>query len=423
MLTSTLILNQVPSNLYSFYQLCLNSFIFLTLSIYFDFADSSNTGKSYSWLFFLKPNFWLNRKVKEQNEPFSRTGINLEERSRKLVEREYSRVVESERSSKTDDGLKIINCGKTYTSLGLRGYKHFTALQNVYFNIRTGEVFSLLGHNGAGKTTLINILTGNITATTGYANFGGNDILDCVEAGQVGFCPQHDILWDDLTVEEHLVLYHAVKLLPLDTDELRDYLRLVNLEGKRKEAVKRLSGGMRRRMSILLATIGDPRVLILDEPTTGLDPVNKRFIWKLIRDLKMNRSILLTTHSMDEADFLSDRIGIIKKGIIQCVGTSLELKNLYGEGYMLKFVCEAFDSEKAIELVSKVMPSAKLVSNNGGSIILNLPLSGSENELKTFVNLMTKKVKTEAEKELLKIMKENEMNYTTLEEVFIKINQ
>jgi ABC-type multidrug transport system ATPase subunit len=100
--------------------------------------------------------------------------------------------------------------------------------------------------------------------------------------------------------------------------------------------VNTLSGGMKRRLSIILSTIGDPKVLFLDEPTTGLDPVNKRFIWNIIKKLKKGRSIILTSHSMDEVDFLSDRIGIIIKGELKCIGTSLELKDAYGGQYVLK---------------------------------------------------------------------------------------
>lgn len=97
------------------------------------------------------------------------------------------------------------------------------------------------------------------------------------------------------------------------------------------------SGGMKRRLSILLSTIGNPKVIFLDEPTTGLDPVNKRFIWSMIQKIKKNKAVILTTHSMEEADFLSDRIGVIVEGSFKCIGTSLDLKKTYGSGYLLTF--------------------------------------------------------------------------------------
>ena len=111
----------------------------------------------------------------------------------------------------------------------------------------------------------------------------------------------------------------------------------VNLTEKHNEIVSTYSGGMKRRLSILLSTIGNPSILFLDEPTTGLDPVNKRFIWKMVQRLKANRSIILTTHSMEEADFLSDRIGVIVDGKFKCFGNPNELKNTFGSGYLLTF--------------------------------------------------------------------------------------
>ena len=101
--------------------------------------------------------------------------------------------------------------------------------------------------------------------------------------------------------------------------------------------VRTYSGGMKRRLSILLSTIGQPKVIFLDEPTTGLDPVNKRFIWKMIQKMKKNKSVILTTHSMEEADFLSDRIGVIVEGRFKCIGSLLELKKLFGGSYLLTF--------------------------------------------------------------------------------------
>lgn len=114
-------------------------------------------------------------------------------------------------------------------------------------------------------------------------------------------------------------------------------LRDVNLVDKADAEVRTYSGGMKRRLSILLSTIGDPRVIFLDEPTTGLDPVNKRFIWAMIQNIKKQKAVVLTTHSMEEADFLSDRIGVIVEGSFRCIGTSIDLKRSYGGGYLLTF--------------------------------------------------------------------------------------
>jgi ABC-type multidrug transport system ATPase subunit len=114
-------------------------------------------------------------------------------------------------------------------------------------------------------------------------------------------------------------------------------LKDVNLLKQKDAEVRTYSGGMKRRLSILLSTIGNPQVIFLDEPTTGLDPVNKRFIWSMIQKIKNDKAVILTTHSMEEADFLSDRIGVIVEGNFKCIGTPIYLKQSYGGGYLLTF--------------------------------------------------------------------------------------
>lgn len=132
----------------------------------------------------------------------------------------------------------------------------------------------------------------------------------------------------------------------MDEDEIPDLvnskLKDVNLEKQKKLEVNTYSGGMKRRLSILLSTVGNPKVVFLDEPTTGLDPVNKRFIWSMIQKIKSERAVILTTHSMEEADFLSDRIGVIVDGNFKCIGTPIDLKQTYGGGYLLTFGIKNF---------------------------------------------------------------------------------
>ncbi len=144
-----------------------------------------------------------------------------------------------------------------------------------------------MGHNGAGKSTLINVLTGNLTPTEGTAKINNYDLIlesDMVE-NLVGLCPQHDILWDELTAAEHIELYGHLRGIPKDKikDLIDKKLQEVNLSNQANHQIGTFSGGMKRRLSILLSTIGDPKVTFLDEPTTGLDPVNKRFIWSMVQ--------------------------------------------------------------------------------------------------------------------------------------------
>lgn len=204
---------------------------------------------------------------------------------------------------------------------------------------------------------------------------------------------------------------------------MTEKLTSVNLLEVANDRVKTFSGGMKRRLSILLSTIGNQKVIFLDEPTTGLDPVNRRFIWKMIQQLKSNLSIILTTHSMAEADFLSDRIGVIKDGQMKCIGTPMELKEMYGSGYLVTFVSDLEHKEYVQEEIKKIMPSAKVLNSGGGNIMVNIPFN-KMNEMKYLIYIMNEEYdKYEEIKGLKGYIKECGMNYTTIEEIFLKITR
>ena len=157
-------------------------------------------------------------------------------------------------------------------------------------------------------------------------------------AALLGLCPQFDCLWEDLTVQEHLLLYARIKGIRNHALNFaaRRAAESVQLDGDSfQKVVSELSGGTRRRLSIAIALVGDPVVLVLDEPTTGLDPDTRNSIWRCISDVARGRAVLLTTHSMEEADALCDRIGIMANGKLRCLGTPLHLKNKFGQGYVL----------------------------------------------------------------------------------------
>lgn len=134
------------------------------------------------------------------------------------------------------------------------------------------------------------------------------------------------------------------------------------------------SGGMKRRLTVAMSVIGDPKILFMDEPTTGMDPVSRRDVWNLIQKLKKNKVIILTTHAMEEADVLADRIGIISDGKLKCVGTPLFLKNNFGDGYRVNIVSEQGNEQKIIELMDFIAPSNKLLDESGGSMIFGIPI-------------------------------------------------
>lgn len=189
-----------------------------------------------------------------------------------------------------------------------------------------GECFGFLGPNGAGKSTTINMLCGYMTCTSGIVEINGRDVrtdLDNIHL-DMGVCPQDNVLWDDLTGAEHLQFYGMIKNLTGDRlqQQVDYWLRQVDLDSHVNKLSKEYSGGMKRRLCVAMSLIGHPRVVLLDEPSTGLDPASRRKLWDIIDSYKATKqaSILLTTHSMEEAEALCDRLGIFVKGKLKTIG-------------------------------------------------------------------------------------------------------
>ncbi|KAJ3194146.1 ATP-binding cassette sub- A member 5 [Irineochytrium annulatum] len=244
--------------------------------------------------------------------------------------------------------------------------KNEVALDGVSIKMYETEIFALLGHNGAGKSTLVNILTGLCLPTEGGGTLCGFDIIDNMSAIRqvIGFCPQHDVLSDDLTVHEHLLLAAGIRgLWGSDLSLLQASAATFGLGDKLDEKVSKLSGGQRRKVSILMSMIGDPKILILDEPTNGMDAVSRREFWEMLRSQRARRLTLFTTHLMDEADTVADRKAILTKGRIRCSGTSMFLKKKFGIGYHLDIVRERDDDEAVEAAVKKACPGITRVSS------------------------------------------------------------
>ena len=164
------------------------------------------------------------------------------------------------------------------------------------------------------------------------------------------FRSQFDILWPDLTVKEHLLFYARLKGISLSQEQavVKQAMSEVYLKKFADLKTKELSGGMKRRLSVAISLVGDPQVVFLDEPTTGLDPENRRQLWDILSQCKGKRALILTTHSMEEADVLCDRIGIINKGNMKCIGNQTHLKNKFGSGYQLFINCY---QKKLLEII------------------------------------------------------------------------
>ncbi len=211
-----------------------------------------------------------------------------------------------------------------------RAYGHTLAVNNLNLDIRKGELFALLGPNGSGKTTTINMLCCLLKPTRGTARIMGFDINDEPNAVKavIGTSPQDTTLSEHLTALENLRLIGGLSGIP--GDKLGRWsiglIEVMGLSERANDQVRKLSGGLKRRLSIAMALISDPQVVFLDEPTLGLDPQARRALWEYIGSMKGTKTILLTTHYMEEADFLADRIGIIDEGNIVALGSSLDLK-------------------------------------------------------------------------------------------------
>ena len=216
----------------------------------------------------------------------------------------------------------------------VKQYKNITAVDNLNLEIRQGELFSLLGVNGAGKTTTIKMLTGLTAPTSGDAYVGGYHIVEQVNQVKsiIGVLPQETAIAPNLSVKENLELICGIhgfsKLKTIEkTKELSDQF---SLDSVLQRKAGKLSGGWQRKVSIAMALISEPKILFLDEPTLGLDVIARHELWDFIRSLKEHTTIILTTHYMEEAEALSDRIGIMKEGKLLAVGTVKELNDLSG---------------------------------------------------------------------------------------------
>ncbi len=220
------------------------------------------------------------------------------------------------------------------TSGLVKRYKNLTAVDKLDLEIQQGELFSLLGVNGAGKTTAIKMMTCITKPTDGDAFVGGFSVTEEAEAVKrlIGVSPQETAIAPNLTVKENLELICGIhgfskEKTEAKIDELNEQFSLYSVL-KRKAG--KLSGGWKRRVSIAMALISEPRVLFLDEPTLGLDVIARHELWDMICLLKGEVTVILTTHYMEEAEALSDRIGIMKDGRLLAVGTAEELKRITG---------------------------------------------------------------------------------------------
>ncbi|CAF3674920.1 unnamed protein product [Rotaria socialis] len=292
-----------------------------------------------------------------------------------------------------------------------------TIINNISFNLYQNQIAALLGHNGAGKTTLMNMLCGFYEQTDGtiqICNYETRSHIDYLRQ-LISYCPQHDILFDLLTVQEQIEFYAIARGYSNEKGNIcSNLLGQVNLINDRTNFCKNLSGGMKRRLSIACTFIGNAKFILLDEPSSGVDPINRRYLWQWVRSMKENRSILFSTHFMEEADALSDKIIILSNGNICANNTSRELKQLYGTGY--KLILNTNNKNNHIYLLNFIknyLINSIIEFESNSQLIIQT----NEQSSKLFIDLLYQ----------LEIFKENSfiLNYglssTSLDDVFLRL--
>ncbi|KAH8940362.1 hypothetical protein BDL97_15G085100 [Sphagnum fallax] len=332
-------------------------FLWFVLAIYFDNVLPDVNGVRKSWFYFLSISYWTGKGTKQKEGGGCSSCVSsvppLPENEGTLdpdVAAEEDLVKEQMAANVKDPTVAVRVQGLVKTYPGMRKrvgccqwkkVSPYHAVKGSWFNIEKDKLFCLLGPNGAGKTTTINCLTGIIPTTAGDGLVYGDSIRSTAGIANIrknmGVCPQFDVLWESLSAREHLHVFGSLKGLSgadigRGTEELLSQVKLVEAANVRAGSY---SGGMKRRLSVAIALIGDPKVVYLDEPTTGMDPVTRRHVWDIIEASKKGRAIVLTTHSMEEADILGDRVAIMARGKLRCIGTPIRLKTRFGAGYVV----------------------------------------------------------------------------------------
>ena len=259
-----------------------------------------------------------------------------------------------------------------------KAYNGFIAVDNLSVEIESGEIFGLLGPNGAGKTTSIKMITGLLKPDSGRVLINGKAIEQNNNRQNVGLCPQELVLWSNLTCLEQLVFIAEMYNVPnfQARKRARELLETMGLTEKSRKLVKTLSGGMQRRMNLLMALMHDPEILILDEPEAGLDPQSRVMVREFIKSLSQTKTVILTTHNMDEADRLCDRIAIIDQGRILVTDSPDSLKRKVGKGDKLEihFSGPTLQPEDITDLADEAELKDSVICLRSKAIVEQIPV-------------------------------------------------
>ncbi|KAF7992262.1 hypothetical protein HCN44_001587 [Aphidius gifuensis] len=316
-----------------------------------------------------------------------------------------------------EPGIRIRGLKKSYTTDWIKKTT-VHALKGVSIDFYKSQITALLGHNGAGKTTMMSILSGLVSSTEGVVFIDGKNIQADPETirKNIGLCPQVNIVFPDLNVFEQLVFFGTLKADNKSTKQLEEEIEIllskVNLSDKKYALPDQLSGGQKRRLCLAMAVIGDANVLILDEPTSGMDAESKREVWDIILKMRGYKTILISTHDMEEADILGDRIAIMHSGQLKSYGTAMFLKNLYGDG-QVEVTLSVDPGCNVAKISEEIEINVNVLSEGDGKIVLAIPKTESLPEALD---------KLESSKKKLGITGMS-VSIITLEQVFLKITK
>ncbi|XP_053607354.1 ATP-binding cassette sub-family A member 2-like isoform X2 [Plodia interpunctella] len=376
--------------------LVVDCFLYMVIALYLEQVLPGPYGTPKPWYFFVQKKFWF----------YSKTSPG-----------EYiSDDPENEAITMEKDPSEL-NIGVTMKNL-TKNYGNNIAVNNLSLNIYEDQITVLLGHNGAGKSTTISMLTGNLEITCGSIQLAGYDMTHQTSEARshLGLCPQHNVLFNELTVREHLEFFARLKGCTGEElhHEIYSLIEKLELEEKREYKAEGLSGGQKRRLCVGIALSGGARVVLLDEPTSGMDPSSRRALWDLLQKEKRGRSMILTTHFMDEADILGDRVAIMAHGRLQCVGSPYFLKQHYGVGYTLVIVKdEHFNEDVCTKILSKYIPDIAVKEDRGTELTYSLTTDFSHKFEDMLIDL---------EKNIEVIgFKNYGLDPTTLEDVFMSV--
>ena len=383
----------------------LESIIFFLIGIYLDQVWPTEIGIKKHPLFCFGMSF--KNKVQDSSQ-------NLEAYEAQL--KDYIEPLTQELLEKKKDvhnSIQISNLRKAYNNGKV-------AVHNLNLDIFDNQIFALLGHNGAGKTTTISMISGLLTQSSGSISICGFDTKTHYDEIKklLGVCPQLNPIYDNLTCYDHLLLYGNLKTngkAKLAESEIDQILTDIDLIDKKHFPAGRLSGGQKRKLCIGIAFIGGSKVILLDEPTSGMDTYARRFLWEMIKKYKKDRIIILCTHYMDEADFLGDRFGIMGEGKLITCGSSLFLKKKFGVGYDLTIVKQSNQTSSDVieSLVKRMVPHSEKTGDISMEIKFRLTTDQSKHFEALFEELETHKDKYGVQSFGISL--------TTLEEVFLKV--